>query len=244
MRTAVVHMYERCALACAAMHAAFLHGFAGDPAGWADIAGAGSRVALPGHGGGPVLATWAANLDAIAETIGACDVVVGYSLGARVALGLVAAGRVPRAILVGVNPGLDDSEREARRTSDARWASLLRERGIAAFVDAWEAQPLFATQVRATPERLAARRARRLALDPEQLARSLEAMGLAEMPDYRAAITAERCALIAGADDAKYLALSRSLPAPLEVIADCGHDATLEQPTALAAVLARLLHGK
>jgi len=237
-------MYERCALACAVMHAAFLHGFAGDPASWAEIAGTATRVALPGHGGGPVRATWAANLDAIAETAGACDVVVGYSLGARVALGLVAAGRAPRAILVGVNPGVDDSEREARRASDVRWASLLRERGIAAFVDAWEAQPLFATQVRVAPDRLAARRARRLALDPEQLARSLETMGLAEMPDYRAAITAERCTLIAGAEDAKYLAIARALPAPLEVIADCGHDATLEQPAALAAVIGRLLHGK
>jgi 2-succinyl-6-hydroxy-2,4-cyclohexadiene-1-carboxylate synthase len=139
---------------------------------------------------------------------------------------------------------LEDSEREARRASDARWASLLRERGIAAFVDAWEAQPLFATQVRVAPARLAARRARRLALDPEQLARSLETMGLAEMSDYRAAITAERCTLIAGAEDAKYLAIARALPAPLEVIADCGHDATLEQPAALAAVIGRLLHGK
>lgn len=245
-------MYGACAAVASDVdvHAAFLHGFVGDPTTWIPLAGAGTCVALPGHGGGPVRATWDANLDAIADAIGACALVVGYSLGARVALGLVATGRVPRAILVSVNPGIADAERAARRTSDARWASLLRERGIAAFVDAWEAQPLFATQARVPAARLAARRARRLAHDPEQLARSLEVMGLAEMPDYRAAIAADRCALIAGADDTKYVAMARGLAAPLEVIADCGHDPTIEQPEALESALERLFasrishHGK
>ena len=237
------------------MRVAFLHGFAGDPAAWdatlAALAGSAvapdldaRAVALPGHGGGPVLATWDANLAALAGAIGDAGLVVGYSLGARVALGLVASGRAPRAILVGVNPGLDDADRPARRAGDDAWARLLRERGIAAFADAWEAQPLFATQARAAPERLAARRARRLALDPEQLARSLEVMGLAEMPDYRgAAAAASRSgalALVAGADDAKYVAIARTLPAPLSLIPDSGHDPTLEQPTLLAAALADL----
>nr|MDQ3370880.1 2-succinyl-6-hydroxy-2,4-cyclohexadiene-1-carboxylate synthase [Myxococcota bacterium] len=103
------------------------------------------------------------------------------------------------------------------------------------------AQPLFATQARVAADRLAARRARRLAHDPEQLARSLEVMGLAEMPAYHAAVTPERCALIAGADDPKFLAIARSLAAPLEIIAGAGHDPTLEQPAALAAAIERHL---
>ncbi|HEY6177126.1 MAG TPA: hypothetical protein VIX73_21865, partial [Kofleriaceae bacterium] len=84
------------------------------------------------------------------------------------------------------------------------------------------------------------RSARRRALDPAQLARSLETMGLAEMPDYRGAID-QRFALIAGADDAKYVAIARGLPAPLEIVADSGHDPLLEQPAALAAAIARAL---
>lgn len=228
------------------MQVALLHGFLGDPAVWDRVAVPGTTraLALPGHGGGPVRATWAANLAAVADAIGACDVVVGYSLGARLALGLVAAGHAPRAILISVNPGLADdaaAERAARRASDAAWARRLRADGLPAFLDAWEAQPLFASQARAPADELAARRARRLAHDPEQLARSLEAMGLAEMPDHRAAITAERCALIAGADDARYVAIARALPAPLEVIAAAGHDPTLEQPAALSAAIARAL---
>ncbi len=232
------------------MRLALLHGFAGGPEAWDAVVAAwppGDEVvpvALPGHGGGAVRASWDENLEAVAAASGAVDLVVGYSLGARVALGLVATGRAPRAILVSVNPGITDAERAARRMSDARWAALLRDHGphggIAAFVDAWQAQPLFATQARVPAERLAARGARRLALDPEQLARSLEVMGLAEMPNYRAVITPERCTLVVGAEDAKYVAIARGLAAPVEVIRDCGHDPTLEQPAALAAALARI----
>ena len=221
-----------------------LHGFAGDPAVWDDVAIPGERIALPGHpGGGPLADDWAANLAAIAARIGAaggCDVAIGYSLGARVALGLVVAGHVPRGVLISVNPGIADPERPARRDSDAAWARLARERGIDGFLAAWEAQPLFATQERAPADRRAARRRRRRALDPAQLARSLETMGLAEMPDYRGHVDG-RVALIAGADDAKYVALGRALPAPLDVLPDSGHDPLLEQPAALAAAIARRL---
>lgn len=235
------------------MRVAYLHGFAGDPAAWDATLAALPRhdaraIALPGHGGGPVLATWDACLAAIAGAVGEVELVVGYSLGARIALGLVAGGRIPRAILVGVNPGLGDADRAARRASDAAWARLLRERGIAAFAEAWEAQPLFASQARVPPERLAARRARRRALDPEQLARSLEVMGLAEMPDLRRAAAeaaeAARISLIAGADDPKYVAIARAIAAsaraPLAVIPACGHDPTLEQPAATAGAIAAL----
>jgi 2-succinyl-6-hydroxy-2,4-cyclohexadiene-1-carboxylate synthase len=230
------------------MRAVLLHGFAGDPASWNDVRlsiDQAEPIALPGHpGGGAVERDWASNLAAIAGRIGRCDVVVGYSLGARVALGLVVTGHAPRGVLISGNPGIPAHERAARRAGDAAWAKLARERGIAAFLDAWEAQPLFASQQRAPAERLAARRARRLALDPDSLARSLERMGLAEMPDYRALVD-ERCALIAGADDAKYVAIARALPAPLELVEHSGHDPLLEQPAALGAAIdsaiARLL---
>src|SRR6185295_14255008 len=102
------------------MRCVLLHGFAGDPASWDDVAIDADRIALPGHlGGGPLAPMWAANLEAIAARIGRCDVVVGYSLGARVALGLVVGGHVPRAILISANPGIPDHERPARRASDA-----------------------------------------------------------------------------------------------------------------------------
>lgn len=222
------------------MRVVYLHGFLGDPTVWAP---ADDAIALPGHGGGPVWPTWRDNLSAVAAAIGECDAVVGYSLGARVALALVAERYVPRAVLVSVNPGIDDAERAARRASDAVWAARARQ-DFPAFVAAWEAQPLFATQAARAPEERARRHARRLRHVPDQIARSLEVMGLAEMPDYRAAITPSRTALIAGADDAKYVAIARGFAVPTELLADCGHDPTLEQPAALHAAIARLLQGR
>ena len=230
------------------MRCALLHGFAGDPAAWGEVIDAWAlaepprAVALPGHGAEPVLDTWEDNLAAVSRAIEGCEVVVGYSLGARVALGLVASGRIGHGVLIGVNPGIGDHEREQRRGFDAAWVRLLRSEGIAAFHDAWIAQPLFATQARVPVEKLAERRARRMRLDPEQLARSLEVMGLANMPDYWSAIPAhrDRIALIAGADDPKYVAISAGLPAAsFETIPNSGHDPTLEQPGELAAAIAR-----
>lgn len=225
------------------MRRVLLHGFAGGPAAWADVIAAGvtgEALTLPGHGASavPVRPTWQANLDAL--DVRPDDLVVGYSFGARVALGLVATNRCARAILIGVNPGIDDAERSARRAHDATWAAMLRAHGIETFVDAWQAQPLFASQARVDPATLAARRDRRLALDPEQLARSLEVMGLAEMPDYRDAITADRVALVAGADDAKYVDIASRYDVKFVAIPSSGHDPTLEQPTALARVIAAL----
>ncbi len=230
------------------MRCALLHGFAGDPKAWDEVVEAWIMreapiaVALPGHGGGPVLDTWEENLNAVAGAVTGCDVVVGYSLGARVALGLVASGRCAHGVLIGVNPGISDHERQQRRDFDAAWVRLLREHGVAAFHDAWMQQPLFATQARVDAARLEQRRTRRVARDAEQLARSLEVMGLANMPDYWTAVPAhrDRIALIAGADDPKYVAISAGLPAAsFETIPACGHDPTLEQPRELAGAIAR-----
>jgi len=231
------------------MRCALIHGFAGSPAAWDDVVAAWElpepplAIALPGHeGGGSVRSSWDDNLDVVAKAIAGCDVAVGYSLGARVALGLVVSGRVPRAVLIGLNPGVADADREERRGADRAWARLARTQGNEEFFAAWEAQPLFASQVRVSAGRRATRRERRRALDPEQLAQSLEHMGLAAMPDYWSAIPAhrDRIALLAGAEDAKYVAIAQGLPAAFfETIPDSGHDPTLEQPAALARAIGR-----
>jgi 2-succinyl-6-hydroxy-2,4-cyclohexadiene-1-carboxylate synthase len=230
-----------------------LHGFANTPTAWDDVVAAWPldqppiAIALPGHNT-PIAATWDDNVALIARTIAVHPdaILVGYSMGARLALGLVAAGRARRAILIGVHPGLaDPGERAARRTADAAWSALLRDRPIAAFASAWEAQPIFATATRAPADRRARRRAARLALDPETLADAMDRLGLAAMPDLRSQIAgrARDLALITGADDAKFTAIAGELVAATPglhhaTIADSGHDPTLEQPVALAAALA------
>ena len=230
------------------MRCALIHGFTGAPANWDEVIDhwqlprEPQAIALPGHGGGMVHEGWEANLETIGAAIDGCECAVGYSLGARVALGLVASGRVAFAVLIGVNPGIAEREREERRQFDAAWARMLRTEGLDAFVSAWENQPLFASQKRVAIERRLERRARRYRLDPEQLAQSLEQMGLGAMPDYWSAVPAhrDRIALITGAEDAKYCAIARGLPAKtFETVAESGHDPTLEQPELLAAAIAR-----
>jgi 2-succinyl-6-hydroxy-2,4-cyclohexadiene-1-carboxylate synthase len=256
------------------MPTVFLHGFTGDRDSWDEVfahwpdpsaltqameAATAVAIDLPGHGAGPAVSRgWRANLEAMLEE---CSsrlygvregmgelVVVGYSLGARVALGMVAEGLADRAILVSVNPGLDDGERAGRRAADAEWAKLLRERGVAEFAERWAAQPLFASQTSALDEAARQRRkAQRLAQSPELLAQSLEQMGLAEMRDYRPRLPAlaEQLTLVVGERDAKFRALAEQMVAsaglPLHVIADCGHDVPLEQPRALGKLLGQLL---
>jgi pimeloyl-ACP methyl ester carboxylesterase len=53
-------------------------------------------------------------------------------------------------------------------------------------------------------------------------------------------VAGARVALIAGADDPKYVAIARALPAPLAIVPESGHDPTLEQPEHLAGAIAAL----
>lgn len=225
-----------------------LHGFAQTPASWREV-----QAALPASIDAravdiPVGASWDDSIDQLARVIEPGELAVGYSLGARVALGLLARDLVPAAILIGVHPGLaSDAERAERRAADASWAERLRQHGTAAFLAAWEAQPLFASQAaRASADVRARRHAERLALDAHTLARSIEVLGLAAMPDFRSVLVerAARAHLVVGADDAKFLAIARTLvheaaALVIDVVDGSGHDPTLEAPVALAAIIAR-----
>ena len=229
------------------MRCALLHGFAGDPSVWDDVLAtwalpqAPIAVALPGHRrNSPVLDTWKDNLDVVAGVISRCDVVVGYSLGARVALGLVATGRIAHGVFVGVNPGIGEHEREQRRDFDARWARLLREQGIEAFDEKWTAQPLFAS----LPPEAAGRddRRRNTAAD---LASSLRLAGTGTQEPLwdRLETLAMPVLVVAGEHDERFAAIGRRMAiaigpnATFAVVPDAGHAAHLEQPRAFGQLL-------
>ena len=171
----------------------------------------------------------------------------GYSLGARLALGIALAfpARVARLTLISGHTGLPtEAERTERRASDARWCALLETEGIAGFVESWEAQPLFATQARLSASLRAEQRAIRLSHDPHGLVRALRVIGLAEMPDYatRLASLAAPLTVLVGELDAKFLALGRAASerspnGRLVVVPNAGHDLLLERPDLVALVL-------
>ena len=173
--------------------------------------------------------------------------VAGYSLGARVALGLLV--RAPElwadAVLIGVNPGSRTGRRGApawTRTPVAR--RVLRERGIGAFVEEWERLPLLATQAGVPAAVTAAQRARRLAHDAEGLARSLEVLGLGAMPDWWPALPGIRVPVrvVVGERDTRFASVGARaaglLPAgELVVVPGVGHNVVLEAPGAVSQLL-------
>lgn len=236
-----------------------LHGFTGSPASWDAVAAAlGSppplRLALLGHGatGTDRVQTFEDEVARLASQLPPEPVqLAGYSLGARLALGVALAypERVERLTLVSGQAGLaSEFERNERRRADGRWCTLLEQVGIAAFVDAWEAQPLFATQSRLSHELRASRRTERLSHDPQGLVRSLRVTGLAEMPHYarRLGSLSMPVMVLAGELDPKFLALGRDLAAAVPrgrfvVVPNAGHDLLLEAPDLVARELLRAI---
>jgi 2-succinyl-6-hydroxy-2,4-cyclohexadiene-1-carboxylate synthase len=235
-----------------------LHGFTGSPKSWNFLS---HRQALPmivpallGHAGSEAdgrVVDFEAEVDRLAALIPVSHTahVVGYSLGARLALGMALRHpeRVSTLTLLSGHPGLTSaSERTARRAADATWCDLLLSRGLGAFVDAWQAQPLWATQAELEAAVLRQKRAERLSHSASGLARSLRVTGLAEMPDYSARLSDLRVpvTLIAGQLDHKFSALARLMAerlhrAKLVLLPDVGHDLLLECPELIAEVIDR-----
>lgn len=191
---------------------------------------------------------------------GAKPVVVGYSMGGRIALETLArTPNLPVAAVVLEGAGLgpqDDAARAAFRARGDAWAADLRDRGVEAFMDRWETLPLFASQ-RALPADARARvRADRVSRDAEELALSLTEAGqhkqargadsLAALA--RAAERGVRVAYVHGCLDEKYGAVAHRVAehvpaAQVEGVAGAGHNAHLEQPEAFARVVELIARG-
>jgi 2-succinyl-6-hydroxy-2,4-cyclohexadiene-1-carboxylate synthase len=247
--------------------AVLIHGFTGSPASFDELARRlaarrpGVRLYRPtlvGHAGAPAghhPERFEQEVDRLASAIDrarfAGSHLCGYSLGARVALGLVArhAYLFSGATLIGVHPGLSSlDERAARVGSDERWCRLLMGRGVGAFLQAWQAQPVFQSQ-RALPQSRASEQRRiRAAHDAGGLIRCLRVLGLGQMPNYRGALRSATLMLrlTVGARDDKFAAIARELAAAsprveLDLVEGVGHNVLLEAPEHVESVLMRAL---
>lgn len=173
----------------------------------------------------------------------------GYSMGGRVALGVLALSPelVESAILVGAHPGLSSvEERSQRAASDEVWAQLLEREPIEVFAEKWQAQALFATQRSLGSARLAGQSVVRLRHDARSLAIAMRSLGLANMPSYWSALEHNRVPVdfVVGGLDAKFLALAnrmneRGAPGVGRVVRvdGAGHNVLLEKPDILAALV-------
>lgn len=231
-----------------------LHGFTGRARSWGSHT---SRLAhvrrvilvdLPGHGrsrwADPARLSVERSADDLARILrrlgAAPSDVLGYSLGARIALRLAVdhPALVARLILESPSAGIADaSERARRRAADEALAARLEDRGIAAFVAEWERQPIFASQAALPSVRASRQRAIRLANRPAGLAASLRGAGQGAMVPLhdRLGAVAAPTLVIAGALDEvgrpRAEAVARGIPgARLAVVEGAGHTPHLEQP--------------
>jgi len=172
-------------------------------------------------------------------------VVVGYSMGGRLALhaALAEPDRWRALALVGVSAGIED--REARRAADEELADWIEAHTIEEVVARWERLPVFATQSHALVE---AQRPGRSLHDPKDLARLIRRAGQGAMPPVwdRLPELAIPVLCVAGAHDERYVAAGKRMAALLpngtfRTIPGTGHAPQLENPDAVAAELCAFL---
>lgn len=245
-----------------------LHGFGSDGRAWAPLAeqlAADWRVIaidLPGHGGTPFPASSSWNLPATARALTALlpeldhrpKVVLGYSLGGRLALHLAlekaCRGHLRAMVLVGASAGLPAAQARADRVAaDALWIERLGH-DWPGFWTAWDQQPVFATR-RALPSftRAFADWVRQ-GQAPGQLAAAMAAFGLGRMAPLheRLAQIHLPVSVLVGERDEKFRALAQELlgglpAARFSVAPGAGHDVPLEAPSAILDALRDLFTG-
>jgi len=242
----------------------FLHGFMGSSADWQDVVAAiGNRafsiaLDLPGHGSSLGLTPGAYTMEgATRAVVRALDeleverpVIVGYSMGGRLALYL--ALRYPERcaglFLESASPGLERlAERKARRALDEEMAKRLESGDFDAFLRDWYRQPLFehlADNESLLRRTIAARRRN----DPSELARSLRGMGTGSQPSLWEDLEglAVPALAVTGELDGKYARISSRMAGFTQkieavVIPGVGHNAHDEAPAQYAALLGRFL---
>jgi 2-succinyl-6-hydroxy-2,4-cyclohexadiene-1-carboxylate synthase len=176
-------------------------------------------------------------------------VLVGYSLGGRLALRAVLREpkRYAGLVTVGATAGIDDPPmRSARAEADERLASWLEAAPIEDVVAIWERQPLFADQSEALIE---AQRPGRLSQDPAGLAMLVRTAGQGVLePVWHELLMLDLPVLaIAGARDEGYVAAAQRMAdvAPrghAAIVEDTGHAPQLQRPERVAELIAAFLN--
>ena len=163
-----------------------------------------------------------------------------WVVASRLHAALAEPASVQRLILVGATAGIaDDDARAARRAADEALADRLEGVGVAAFLEDWLAQPMFAGLPRE-----AADIENRLTNTADGLAAALRLLGTgtqAPLDDRLNELTMP-VLLVVGARDAKFRDEAERLKrgirhAEIAEIAGAGHACHLEQPDAFCEVV-------
>lgn len=233
-------------------HATFLHGFTQTGASWSPVLDLLSTLLVPscpdapGHGNNPdgqrSLTQYAEDVASTMQT----GVLVGYSMGARMALHVALAHpqKVTALVLISGTPGLlTETERAARRDSDNELADHLELVGTETFIDEWLALPMFSGLNNANNGR-----SERLRNTATGLADSLRYAGTGTQLSLWENITQLQMPvhLISGERDEKFTELAKQMhsaipQSTLNVITHVGHTVHLENPIATASLLDKII---
>lgn len=231
-----------------------LHGFTQSRASWGpfgDLLAAAypwRPLDLPGHGAGGPPCSVPEAAAGVARQLDGARCVVGYSLGARVALELAIEHplELDRLVLISGTAGIEDPrERSARRAADEALADTIAEDGLEAFLGRWLAQPMFSGL-----EGLPYATEGRSGNDPEGIAGSLRLAGTGTMTPLwdRLGELVPELLVVVGERDEKFTAIGQRLVAVaprarIAVVRDAGHAVHLEAPEATAHAVLGFLAG-
>jgi 2-succinyl-6-hydroxy-2,4-cyclohexadiene-1-carboxylate synthase len=222
----------------------FVHGFTQTGKSWTTAAQAigdstNTFVDAPNHGESQDISLSLQETGDELADIAFGKVLIGYSMGARMALH--AAIQHPYAmtglVLVSGTPGIeDDFERAARVQADEELASHIESIGTPAFLQEWIRQPLFAKSKFSNEE--IQDRSRNT---PASLATSLRKCGTGQQESLWSQLQEINIPvlLICGARDEKFTEIAQRMNqltpySTLRVLDKAGHNAHLDQPEAFA----------
>ena len=226
-----------------------VHGFAQTQACWGPVADDLAtdhevvRIDAPGHGGSSLFFAGLRTGARLIADQGGTAAYFGYSMGGRFLLHVALANPelVRGLVLLGATAGIDDDEERAeRRRIDEAMADRLERDGLAKFLDAWLAQPLFAGLTEAMQFR-----AERKANTVDGLAESLRQAGTGSQDPLwdRLHRIEVPVLVVAGERDEKFAAAGQRLAASiganaeLALVDGAGHAAHLEDPEGFLAIL-------
>lgn len=226
-----------------------LHGNLGHPGDWAGLREALSDLELVSPSlwcPGPLpFQAWADQFNREVRSRDSHPVLIGYSLGGRLAMHALKNPGAPwkAVVFVSAHPGLSDPvARELRLEEDRGWADLLKSRPVAEFLERWNAQPALRGEP-LTPDQ-----AETVSTHREAISAAFSVWSLGSQADLRPdlALCEVPQLWVAGTLDRKFAPLMEEAAALIPSasyaeIGESGHRVPLRNPLGLAECVRRFL---
>lgn len=162
-------------------------------------------------------------------------ILIGYSLGGRLALNYAVQSQYQRGNLVGLilegaNLGLENEEQKQERwQNDLSWAKRFKQEKLSEVLNDWYQQPVFAHLSVSERKQLIAQRMQQ---SGQNIAQMLIATSLAKQPDFRQKVRSFSMPIyyFCGEKDEKFKTMAQANNLNLCLIEQAGHNAHLENP--------------